>query len=106
MHCQNFRRPVQKQVDFPGKKAIPEAIEWHLICSFSGMEFYQEKPQKIHVLTHPRFQERSLQKTRVELSHKIASLPVTQDRRDYLLHLLNHAHTPEEVAELSAQVLC
>ncbi len=60
----------------------------------------------IFISSHPRFQEKNLLKTRVELSREILTMTLPEDRRSWLLHRLSHAHTPEEVAELINQVLC
>lgn len=70
------------------------------------MEKSIEQKLTIFTSTHPRFQEKNLLKTRVELSREILSMNLPEDRRSWLLHLLSHAHTPEEVAELINQVLC
>ncbi len=69
------------------------------------MELSPEQNLQSFVLTHPRFQEKNLLKTRGELAREISHLDVSRDRRDYLLHLLSHAHTPEDVAELITQVI-
>ena len=58
------------------------------------------------VSSHPRFQEKNLLKTRVELSRKILDSNLPEEKQSWLLHLLAHAHTPEEVAELITQVNC
>lgn len=58
------------------------------------------------VSSHPRFQEKNLLKTRVELSRKILESKLPEDQRSWLLHRLAHAHTPEEVTELIGQVIC
>ncbi len=70
------------------------------------MEMSPEQKLTIFTSTHPRFQEKNLLKTRVELSREILSMNLSEDRRSWLLHLLSHAHTPEEVTELINQVLC
>ena len=53
---------------------------------------------------HPRFQEKSLLKTRVELSKKILDSELTEEKRTWLLHRLAYAHTPQELIELITQV--
>lgn len=58
------------------------------------------------VISHPRFQEKNLLKTRMELSRKILDSDLPEDKRTWLLHRLAYAHTPEEVTELITQVNC
>ena len=70
------------------------------------METSLEQKLTIFTSSHPRFQEKNLLKTRVELSREILSMNLTEDRRSWLLHRLSYAHTPEEVTEFINQVLC
>lgn len=67
------------------------------------MELPVENLQEF-VSSHPRFQEKNLLKTRVELSRKILGSDLPEEKRSWLLHRLANAHTPEEVTELIAQV--
>ena len=53
---------------------------------------------------HPRFQEKNLLKTRVELSKKILDSGLSDEKQSWLLHRLAYAHTPEELIELITQV--
>lgn len=53
---------------------------------------------------HPRFQEKNLLKTRVELSKKILDSELTEEKRTFLLHRLAYAHTPQDLIELITQV--
>lgn len=68
------------------------------------MELLVENLQEF-VSSHPRFQEKNLLKTRVGLSKKILDSELPEEKRAWLLHLLAHAHTPEEVTELITQVV-
>lgn len=70
------------------------------------MELSLEHKLSIFISSHPRFQEKNLLQTRVELSREILTMNLPEDRRSWFLHQLAHAHTPEEVAELINQVLC
>ncbi len=54
---------------------------------------------------HPKFQEKNLLKTRIELSREVLNRDFPEERRSWLLHRLSHAHTPEEVIELIPQVM-
>ncbi len=67
-----------------------------------------ESPENFQefVSSHPRFQEKNLLKTRIELSRKILDSDLPQEKQSWFLHRLAHAHTPEEVTELIAQVIC
>lgn len=56
--------------------------------------------------SHPMFQEKNLLKTRIALSREILERDLEEDRRAWLLHRLSYAHTPEELTEFIAQVLC
>lgn len=70
------------------------------------MEMSLEHKLNIFISSHPRFQEKNLLQTRVELSREILTMNLPEDRRSWLLHRLSHAHTPEEVLDLINQVLC
>lgn len=70
------------------------------------MEAQREQWLSEYVSSHPRFQEKNLLKSRVALSEEILSMELPEDRRSWLLHRLTNAHTPLEVTDLIAQVLC
>ena len=70
------------------------------------MELSLEQKLNIFISSHPRFQEKNLLKTRIDLSHEITTMNLPENRRSWLLHRLAYAHTPEEVSELINQVLC
>jgi hypothetical protein len=70
------------------------------------MEISLEQKLIIFTSAHPRFQEKNLLKTRLDLSREILSMNLPEDRRSWLIHRLSYAHTPEEVLELINQVLC
>jgi hypothetical protein len=67
----------------------------------------QSLGQKLDEFTasHPRFQEKNLLKTRIELSREILDGNFSEEKRSYLLHRLSYAHSPEEVTELITQVM-
>ncbi len=70
------------------------------------MELTSEQKLTIFISSHPRFQEKNLLKVRHALSQEILSSNLPESRRSWLLHLLTHAHTPQEVSDLINQVLC
>lgn len=67
-----------------------------------GMESFLH--EFIH--SHPLFQEKNLLKTRLALSQEILERELEEERRAWFLHRLSYAHTPDELSDLIAQVLC
>lgn len=70
------------------------------------MEAHRELWLAEFVSSHPKFQEKNLLKSRAALSEEILSMELPEERRSWFLHQLTNAHTPQEVTELIAQVLC